>query len=98
LFTPPERRLFKPDLDAGRELEPLIMTMGEWGARWVRSRLGPEDLDVGLLMWDMHRSARPENFPRRRVVVAFEFTDVACNKRHWWLVSQGNEADLCICA
>lgn len=82
--------------DAGQELEPLIMTMGEWGARWVRSRLGPEDLDVGLLMWDMHRSVRPENFARRRIVVASEFTDVPLNKRHWWLVSEGNEADLCI--
>ena len=34
--------------DAGRELEPLIRTMGEWGARWVRSRLGPDDLDVAI--------------------------------------------------
>ena len=50
--------------DAGRELEPLIMMMGEWGARWVRSRLEPEDLDVTLLMWDMHRTVRPEHFPR----------------------------------
>ena len=49
--------------DAGRELEPLIMMMGEWGARWVRSRLEPEDLDVTLLMWDMHRTVRPEHFP-----------------------------------
>ena len=57
------------------------MMMGEWGARWARSRLGPEDLDVTLLMWDMHRTVRPEHFPARRVVVAFEFTDVPQNKR-----------------
>ena len=82
--------------DAGRELEPLIRTMGEWGARWVRSQLGQEDLDVGLLMWDMHRSVRPEHFPRRRVVVAFEFTDVPRNRCRWWLVCEENEADLCL--
>ena len=64
----------------GSELQPLIRTMGEWGQRWVRSRFGPEDLDVALLMWDMKRSVRPENFPRRRIVVAFEFTEAPPNR------------------
>jgi hypothetical protein len=32
-------------------------------------------------MWDMHRTVRPEHFPGRCVVVAFEFTDVPLNKR-----------------
>jgi DNA-binding HxlR family transcriptional regulator len=82
--------------DAGQELRPLISTMGEWGQRWVRSRFGPEDLDVALLMWDMKRSVRPENFPRRRIVVAFEFTEAPPNKSHWWLVSEQTEVDLCL--
>jgi DNA-binding HxlR family transcriptional regulator len=82
--------------DAGRELEPLIMGMGEWGARWARSQLAPEDLDVTLLMWDMRRTVRPEHFPSRRVVVAFEFTDVPQSKRRWWLVREVEEADLCM--
>ena len=47
-------------------------------------------------MWDMHRTVRPEHFPRTRIVVAFEFSDVPQNKRRWWLVSEGNEADLCV--
>ena len=72
------------------------MMMGEWGARWVRSRLEPEDLDVTLLMWDMHRTVRPEHFPAHRVVVGFEFSDVPRNKRRWWLVSEGDAADLCV--
>lgn len=80
---------------AGRELQPIIMQLGEWGARWVRSRLTDEDLDVGLLMWDMHRTVRPESFPPQRVVVAFEFTDVPRSRRQWWLLSEGDAADLC---
>jgi len=60
----------------------VIIQLGEWGARWVRSRLGAEDLDVALLIWDMHRNVRPEHSPARRVVVAFEFTDVPQSKRH----------------
>jgi hypothetical protein len=62
------------------------MLMGEWGARWVRSQLAPEDLDVTLLMWDMPRTVRPEHFPARRIVVAFEFKDVLQSKRRWWLL------------
>jgi DNA-binding HxlR family transcriptional regulator len=81
--------------EAGRELEPVIMQLGEWGARWVRSQLTEGDLDVTLLMWDMHRNVRPEHFPARRVVVAFEFSDLPQTKRHWWLVSEGSSADLC---
>jgi len=81
---------------AGRDLEPLIMMMGDWGARWVRSRLAADDLDVGLLMWDMHRRVRPDQFPSGRVVVGFEFSGVAKGKRHWWLVSEGSAVDLCV--
>jgi DNA-binding HxlR family transcriptional regulator len=82
--------------DAGRELEPLIRMMGDWGARWVRSRLAADDLDVGLLMWDMKRRVRPEEIPDRRVVVAFEFRDVTKARRRWWLVSEGSAVDLCV--
>lgn len=65
------------------------------GARWARSRLGEEDLDPALLMWDMHRGVRPENFPAGRTVVAFEFTDVPGSRRRWWLLSEHASVDLC---
>lgn len=81
---------------AGRELEPLVSTMGNWGARWVRSRLVADELDVGLLMWDMRRRVRPNQFPTRRVVVEFEFRGVVKGRRRWWLISEGNEVDLCM--
>jgi hypothetical protein len=29
-------------------------------------------------------------------VVGFEFTDVPQSKRHWWLASEGDQADLCL--
>jgi len=80
---------------AGSELEPLIFQLGEWGARWVRSRLTHEDLDASLLMWDIRRNARPARFPRRRTVVAFEFLDAPRARRFWWLVSENDEVDLC---
>jgi DNA-binding HxlR family transcriptional regulator len=81
---------------AGRELEPLLRTMGDWGARWVRSQLAADDLDVGLLMWDMRRRVRPDQFPGSRVVVEFEFRDVVQARRLWWLISEGSMVDLCM--
>ena len=44
----------------------------------------------------LKRSVRPESFPRRRIVVAFEFTDAPPNKSRWWLVSAPAEVDLCL--
>ncbi len=81
---------------AARELEPIIEMLGEWGQRWVRSQFGPEDLDPGLLLWDIRRRADPARFPPGRTVVALVLTDAPRNKRHWWLVSESPEVDLCV--
>ncbi len=55
-----------------------------------------DDLDASLLMWDMQRRVRPEQFPARRVVVGFEFRDVVRARRRRWLVSEGSTVDLCV--
>jgi hypothetical protein len=46
-------------------------------------------------MWDMRRCIRVEAFPSRRISVQFDFSDLPASKRTWWLVSNGEEADLC---
>lgn len=81
---------------AGKELRPVVELLGVWGHHWVRSQLGPEDLDAGLLMWDMRRSVDPAQFPERRVVVQFHYTDAPQGARDWWLVSKSREIDLCL--
>ncbi len=81
---------------AGGELRPVIELLGAWGHRWARSRLEPEDLDAGLLMWDMRRSVDPGVFPEERIVVQFEYPDAPQGARDWWLVSEQGEIDLCL--
>mgnify|MGYP006292548263 CR=1 FL=1 len=81
--------------EAGEELGPIIVQLGEWGARWVRSHLGEQDLDATLLMWDMRRQVQPTRFPAGRVVVAFEFLDAPRSRRFWWLLSDHDAVDLC---
>lgn len=81
---------------AGLELRPLVELLGAWGHRWARSNLNKGDLDAGLLMWDMRRTVDPAIFPKRRIVVQFEYPDAPKGQRDWWLVSENGEIDLCL--
>lgn len=80
---------------AGEDLRPIILALGHWGARWVGTRLRREELDAGLLMWDVRRSVRLEEFPAAPVVVHFRFRDARAGERLWWLVVENGAADLC---
>lgn len=82
---------------AGAELRPMIELMAAWGAKWVRRRVSRDDLDAGLLMWDIRRTVDPSRFPQdQRIVVHFQFRDAPSGKRSWWLISQDHGVDLCL--
>ena len=46
-------------------------------------------------MWDIRRRIDVTGFPKRRVVLLFEFTDFMTKLRRWWLVIHRGQADLC---
>ena len=81
---------------AGFELEPMVKMMGIWGHRWAGSQFEDNDLDVGLLMWDIRRGVDPACFPARRLVVEVAFTDAPKGMGRWWLISENGEVDLCL--
>ena len=82
--------------EAGEELRPIIMGLGAWGQRWVRSEVSRADLDPRLLMWDMQRNIETEALPPHRVVVRFRFTDVSPGRpRVTWLILDGDQVDVC---
>lgn len=64
--------------------------------RWAPSKLNKIDLDAGLLMWDMRRTVAPAIFPKRRIVVQFEYSDAPKGARDWWLMAEKGEVDLCL--
>lgn len=80
---------------AGRDLEPLVRMLGVWAQQWVDRSLPDEELDVGLLMWDMHRCVAPAGMGGAGYVVKFEYPELPQTKQHWWIVSDGAEAALC---
>lgn len=82
--------------DAGKELKPIVELLGAWGHRWARSTLDPEDLDAGLLMWDMRRSIDASVFPEHRIVVQFQYPDAQKGANDWWLISENGSIDLCL--
>jgi DNA-binding HxlR family transcriptional regulator len=81
---------------AGEELRPVVQLLGAWGDRWVNHRIGPEDLDPAILMWDVRRRLVSEELPAREAVVCFCFREAHSGRRWWWLVVNGDEVDLCL--
>jgi DNA-binding HxlR family transcriptional regulator len=81
--------------EAGRALGPVIHQMGEWGVQYAQDPLDESDLDARVLMWNMRRRVDPTTFPGERVTVEFDFTDMPSSRRHWWLISNHGEVDLC---
>lgn len=80
---------------AGRELAPIVMALGNWGVRWM-TKLGEDDLDPHLLMWDVHRNIDLAAVPDGRTVLAFHFSDIGSRTSDWWVVIDGNDSvDLC---
>jgi DNA-binding HxlR family transcriptional regulator len=80
---------------AGEELRPIVFALGHWGARWIGSRLRDDELDAGLLMWDVRRSVRVDQFPAEPVTIHFTFRDARTGEKSWWLVVEDGTADLC---
>jgi DNA-binding HxlR family transcriptional regulator len=80
---------------AGQELRPILGGLGEWGQRWARD-IEPADLDPGWLVWNIHRRMNVAQMPRARTVIEIEFTDAPQRQRHFWLVTNAGEVDVCL--
>jgi DNA-binding HxlR family transcriptional regulator len=81
--------------EAGEDLRPIILGIGNWGQRWVESRLSLRNLDPTLLMWDMRRNLSTDPLPPRRCTIQFLYPELATTHRNYWLVVESGEVDLC---
>lgn len=82
---------------AGRELFPVVESMGLWAQRWLRHDLiDATNLDPDLLMWDIRRNVgghAPQRDPR--YVAEFQLSGVPVSRRRYWLVFERGAVDLC---
>ena len=76
-------------------LGPMLDLLSEWGLKYAQNPLEEGDLDVTVLVWNIHKRVDPTAFPDGRTTVQFEFTDAAESKKLWWLVNIGGTVDLC---
>ena len=81
--------------EAGEQLRPIVMALGHWGATWIGSRLRDDELDAGLLMWDIRRFVHVDECPPHPVVIQFQLRDAREGERAWWLVVEDGVVDLC---
>ncbi len=77
---------------SGRELEPIVFGLGEWGARWTFGEPDPDELDAALLVWWMHTRLDTSDFPGRRHVLQIRFTD---DRQTFWIVIEAGVPSVC---
>ena len=80
---------------AGKELEPIIVSMAVWGQHWSRDMVN-DDLDPAFLVWDMHLRMNAELMPEKRTVIEFDFSGIHAGLRRFWLVSEKGHIDMCL--
>lgn len=81
--------------DAGRDLDPIIMSLAVWGQKWSRD-LEREDLDPAFLAWSMHTRLNVEAMPETRTVIEFAFSGWGKSFVRFWLVVENGQADMCM--
>jgi DNA-binding HxlR family transcriptional regulator len=77
---------------AGRDLQRVVDTLGDWGAQWAFGEPRPTELDPIILLWWMRRRVCHERVQRRRVI-QFDFRGLP---RSYWLLIDPKEASVCL--
>lgn len=79
---------------AGQELGPLVMEIAKWGMKWVTDKLSDDELDIELLMWDIHRNIDTAKLKQNRAVIKFFISDGEALK-DWWILIDDTNVDIC---
>lgn len=82
---------------AGKELGPVLLGIGDWGNRWAVSTLKEGDYDPRLLMWDIKRNINVAALGlTSRYVAQFSCTGVPAEFSRWWFVLEPDAVpDIC---
>ena len=84
--------------ESGKEFRAAIDALGAWGQRWA-VRFEPQNLDAGLLMWNVRRRIAKDRLPDRRVVARFSYGGCPAAYRgpkKFWLVLERSGVDVCL--
>jgi len=93
--VPDQRRIEYQPMPAAKELKPIIFGLGKWGMKWARGQMNDDELDVELLMYDLHRRIDATQLPGGRTVIKFLFRGLP-KFGHWWIVLENGARELCV--
>ncbi len=79
--------------ESGRELEPIVDALSEWGARWTFGDPEPDELDPATLVWWMHKRLDTSDLPGQRQVLHIRFTD---DPQQFWIVIESGDPSVCL--
>ncbi len=79
--------------ESGRDLEPIVFGIGQWGARWTFGEPDSSELDAQVLVWWMHTRLDTSSFPGRRQVFHIRFSD---DPRPFWILVEEGVPSVCL--
>jgi DNA-binding HxlR family transcriptional regulator len=79
---------------AGAALIPVVVALGEWGARWAFGAPEDDELDPILLLWSMRGRVDRDAIPDGRTVIRFDFSSPVTQP--YWLVLEPGDASVCL--
>jgi DNA-binding HxlR family transcriptional regulator len=92
--TGPQGRTLEYRLTSGgRDLQPVVQAIGEWGATWSFTDPRPDELNPDLLIVWMARHVDCQRLPPNRTVVQFDFRDP---DGRFWMVLEPAEVSVCL--
>ena len=71
---------------SGRELGPILESLGHWAHKWMTQGYRADQLDPAVMAWALRRHIRPKNFPAGRSVLHFVLEGEPSRQRYWWIV------------
>jgi DNA-binding HxlR family transcriptional regulator len=79
--------------EAGRDLESVLMAVGEWAVKWMFSEPEPAQVDPVTLTWWMSRRIVTEALPEDRTVIEFDYG--GADRTRIWMVLERGETSVC---
>jgi DNA-binding HxlR family transcriptional regulator len=78
---------------AGRDLEAVLMAVGEWAVRWMFREPEPREVDPVTLTWWMSRRIVADAVPEQRTVIEFDYR--GDDPTRIWMVLERRETSVC---
>ncbi|MEP3276160.1 MAG: helix-turn-helix domain-containing protein [Stappiaceae bacterium] len=80
--------------EACKQLQPVLLSLGNWGLTWAHENLQTYDYDVELLLIYLERSIQTDKLPPSETIIQFSFSDMI-EKANWWLIAENGSVEAC---